>query len=55
MSRGHGPGQDASSLTVSKVAGDQSLARVAALVNAECSGLRGSWEGLLGQGLISKA
>jgi len=50
MSRGHGPGQNANSLTVSKVAGDQSLAGVAALVRLKCSGVRRSWEGLPGSG-----
>lgn len=53
MSRGHGPGQNASSLTVSKVAGDQSLARVAALVNADCSRPEGCWEGLPGHPGVS--
>jgi hypothetical protein len=46
MSRDHGPGQSASSLTVSKVAGDQSHAGAAALVLHQFKIRRVRWEGL---------
>ena len=44
MSQGHGPSQSASPLTVSKVAGDQSHASVAALVLFKSSGSARLWK-----------
>ena len=44
MSQDHGPDQNASPLTVSKVAGDQSLARAAALVLSKSSGSAWLWK-----------
>lgn len=44
MSQGHGPSQNASSLTESKVAGDQSHAGAAALVLCKSSGSPCLWE-----------
>lgn len=44
MSQGHGPSQSASPLTVSKVAGDQSHASVAALVLCKSNGSAPVWK-----------